>query len=102
MRTPNAPFLAILPRMERNGRLPIVKREDLSPEDEVHWDAVASTHRGAVAGPFGALIQVPKMAGRVSDLEGYFRFEGLLPAADRELVVITVTHELGAVFPYAI
>jgi 4-carboxymuconolactone decarboxylase len=88
--------------MEHNGRLPTVKRENLSPEDAQTWDAIAASHRGSVAGPFGALIQVPALAGRVSDLEGYFRFNGLLTPADRELIVIAVTRELGAAFPFLI
>ena len=84
------------------SRLPAVRREDLGAEDAETWDAIAETHRGAVAGPFSALIHVPPLAGRVSDLEGYFRFSGLLDPPERELIVCTVTRELGAAFPYAI
>jgi len=84
------------------SRLPTVKREDLSPEDHHAWDEIARTHRGSVAGPFSALIHVPPMGLRVSELEAYFRFTGQLTPADRELVVSAVTQYHGAVFPYQI
>jgi 4-carboxymuconolactone decarboxylase len=84
------------------SRLPTVKREDLSETDQASWDEIARTHRGSVAGPFSALIHVPPMAARVSELEGYFRFTGQLSPADRELVVCAVTKQHGAAFPYAI
>lgn len=84
------------------SRLPTVKRDDLSEADHHAWDEIARTHRGAVAGPFSALIHVPPMGLKVSELEAYFRFEGQLSAADRELVVCTVTKYHGAAFPYQI
>ena len=60
------------------SRLPSLRREDLSPEHHHAWDEIARTHRGNVNGPFSALIHVPPMGLRVSELEGYFRFEGRL------------------------
>ena len=84
------------------SRLPSLRREDLSPEHHHAWDEIARTHRGNVNGPFSALIHVPPMGLRVSELEGYFRFEGRLSPADRELIVCAVTKYHGAAFPYAI
>ena len=84
------------------SRLPTVKREDLNESDYHAWDEIARTHRGSVAGPFSALIHVPPMGLKVSELEAYFRFEGQLTPADRELVVSAVTKHHGAVFPYQI
>lgn len=84
------------------SRLPTVKREDLSEADHHAWDEIARTHRGSVAGPFSALIHVPPMGLKVSELEAYFRFEGQLAAAERELIVSAVTKHHGAVFPYQI
>jgi 4-carboxymuconolactone decarboxylase len=84
------------------SRLPTVKREDLDEAGHHAWDEIASTHRGSVAGPFSALIHVPPMALKVSQLEAYFRFNGQLAPADRELIVSTVTKQHGAVVPYQI
>jgi 4-carboxymuconolactone decarboxylase len=84
------------------SRLPTVTRDDLSAEHHHAWDEIARTHRGNVNGPFSALIHVPPMGLRVSELEAYFRFEGQLAAADRELIVCAVTKHHGAAFPYAI
>ena len=84
------------------SRLPTVTREDLSDADHHAWDEIARTHRGAVAGPFSALIHVPPMGLKVSELEAYFRFTGQLAPEDRELIVCAVTKHHGAVFPYQI
>src|SRR5678815_342879 len=84
------------------SRLPTVKREDLREADHHAWDEIARTHRGSVAGPFSALIHVPPMGLRVSELEAYFRFTGQLTPADRELVVSSVTKHHAAIFPYQI
>jgi alkylhydroperoxidase family enzyme len=84
------------------SRLPTVKRDDLAPADHDAWDEIARTHRGNVNGPFSALIHVPPLGLRVSQLEAYFRFEGQLAPADRELIVAAVTRYHGAAFPYAI
>src|SRR3989304_6139678 len=84
------------------SRLPSLRREDLSPEHHHAWDEIARTHRGNGNGPFPALIHGPPMGLRVSELEGYFRFEGRLSPADRELIVCAVTKYHGAAFPYAI
>jgi 4-carboxymuconolactone decarboxylase len=84
------------------SRLPTLRREDLGAEHHHAWDEIARTHRGNVNGPFSALIHVPPMGLRVSELEGYFRFEGQLAPSDRELIVCAVTKHHGAAFPYAI
>jgi alkylhydroperoxidase family enzyme len=36
----------------------------------------------------------------VGAVENYFRFEGVLPATDRELVILTTARELGAHYPW--
>ena len=84
------------------SRLPTVKREDLSEANHHAWDEIARTHRGSVAGPFSALIHVPPMGLKVSELEAYFRFDGQLAPKDRELIVCAVTKHHGAVVPYGI
>ena len=44
-------------------------------------------------------MHVPQLADRVRALEDYFRFDGDLPAADRELVILVTAREMEA--PYA-
>lgn len=81
------------------SRLPTVDRETLAPEDQVIWDNIQVVRTG-VRGPFGVLIHVPALAGRVANLEDYFRFNAALPAADRELVILATAREMGARYPW--
>jgi alkylhydroperoxidase family enzyme len=46
------------------------------------------------------LIHVPALAGRVANLEDYFRFNAALPAGDRELVILATAREMGARYPW--
>jgi len=81
------------------SRLPSVKREDLSPDDQKIWDRIAAVRVGVrtgAGGPFGVLMHLPALADRVAALEDYFRFDAALPAADRELVVLAAAREMGA------
>src|SRR5262245_36586823 len=77
------------------SRTPEVRREELSPRGQQAWDHIAGT-RGGVAGPYQVLIQVPALGERVADLGTYLRFEGLLPAVDRELAILVVAREIGS------
>ena len=81
------------------SRLPNVKRDDLSPEDQKIWDRIAAHRAGVRAGaggPFGVLMHLPALADRVAALEDYFRFDAALPAVDRELVILAAAREMGA------
>jgi 4-carboxymuconolactone decarboxylase len=46
-------------------------------------------------------MHVPQLADRVRALEDYFRFDGDLPAADRELVILVTPREMGARYAWA-
>jgi 4-carboxymuconolactone decarboxylase len=82
------------------SRLPVIDREALTPEDQAVWDRIAAVRTG-VRGPFGVLMHVPALAGRVAGLEDYFRFDAALPPIDRELVIMATAREMGARYPWA-
>jgi 4-carboxymuconolactone decarboxylase len=82
------------------SRLPVPDRNGLPPEDQAVWDRIAAV-RGGVRGPFGVLMHVPQLADRVRALEDYFRFDGELPAADRELVILATAREMEARYAWA-
>lgn len=82
------------------SRLPEVRREDLSPQDQAVWDRMSATRSG-MGGPSGVLIHVPALAGRLADAEDYLRFDTELPAADRELVILATAREVGAHYAWA-
>ncbi|MEA2642855.1 MAG: 4-carboxymuconolactone decarboxylase [Chloroflexota bacterium] len=82
------------------SRLPAVEREALSSDGQAVWDRIAAV-RGAVRGPFGVLIKVPPLADRVAALEDYFRFDGSLSEAERELVTLAAVREIGARYAWS-
>lgn len=63
----------------------IDKKEDLGPEDHNVYDAIAQS-RGAVGGPWRALLYSPELAYRTMHLGSFVRFESSL---DHELVEFT-------------
>ena len=63
----------------------IDKKEDLGPEDHKVYDAIAQS-RGAVGGPWRALLYSPELAYRTMHLGSFIRFESSL---DHELVEFT-------------
>ena len=84
------------------SRMPAIKRETLSKENQEVWDRIVAGRSGAaMRGPFAVLMQTPSLADRVANVEDYFRTEGELPAADRELVILATVRELGARFAWA-
>ena len=82
------------------ARLPEIKREDLSPNDQVILDRVLATRSG-LGGPTGVLMYAPEFAGRMAVAEDYLRLETDLPAADRELVILATAREAEARYAWA-
>jgi 4-carboxymuconolactone decarboxylase len=74
-------------------RLPRVTREELSPESQAVWDRIAANRHG-VSGPYGVLIHVPKLADCERATEDYFRFDGAMSDADREIVILAPRERL--------
>jgi 4-carboxymuconolactone decarboxylase len=81
-------------------RLPPPDRDALEPDGQAVWDRIAAVRSG-VRGPFGVLMHVPQLADRVRALEDYFRFDGELPGADRELVILVTAREMEARYAWA-
>ena len=75
------------------ARLPNLAREDLKPEDRKHVDAIVGT-RGGIRGPFGVLLHSPDLASRVAATGAYVRFEGEMPNALREVVILVTAREI--------
>jgi 4-carboxymuconolactone decarboxylase len=71
----------------------IDKKEDLAPENQKIYDAIAQS-RGAVGGPWRALLHSPELAHRTMHLGSYVRFESTLDRRLLELAAITAAREL--------
>ncbi len=82
-------------------RLPSPTRESLSPEAQAIWDRIAATRSTGMRGPSAILMNIPDLADRVDQVEGYFRTEAELSPADRELVILATVREMDARFAWA-
>ena len=71
----------------------IDKREDLAPENQKVYDAIAQS-RGNVGGPWRALLHSPDLAQRTMHLGSYVRFESSLDRRLLELAALTAAREL--------
>ncbi|HEY7559206.1 MAG TPA: carboxymuconolactone decarboxylase family protein [Candidatus Binatia bacterium] len=71
----------------------IDKKEDLTPEGQKVYDAIAQS-RGAVAGPWRALLHSPDLAHRTMHLGSYVRFESGLDHKLIEFAALVAAREL--------
>ena len=71
----------------------IDKKEDLAPEHQPIYDAIAQS-RGVVGGPWLALLHSPELAQRTAHLGSYVRFESGLERKLIELTALVAAREL--------
>src|SRR3972149_6417803 len=71
----------------------IDKKEDLTPENQKGYDAIAQS-RGVVGGPWLALLHSPELAWRTAHLGSYVRFESSLERKLVELTALVAAREL--------
>ena len=78
----------------------IDKKEDLKAEDQKIFDAIAQS-RGAVGGPWRALLHSPEMANRTMHLGSYVRFESSLDHKVIEFAALVAARELDCKHEWA-
>jgi 4-carboxymuconolactone decarboxylase len=78
----------------------IDKKEDLAPEDQKVYDSIAQS-RGAVGGPWRALLYSPEMAQRTMHLGSYVRFESTLDHKLIEFAALVSARELDCKHEWA-
>jgi 4-carboxymuconolactone decarboxylase len=71
----------------------IDKKEDLAPQDQKIYDTILQS-RGAVGGPWRALLHSPELAQRTMHLGSYVRFESSLDHRLVELTALVAAREL--------
>lgn len=69
-------------------RFEVLEREQMSAEQRDVADAIASGPRGALKGPFLALIHNPALASKVQALGEHLRYGTGLPAALVEIAIL--------------
>ena len=82
-------------------RLEQLTLDTLDPEQRELYEEIAAVRagrvsaslvaddRGAIRGPFNAMLHYPALGHRLQELGGFLRFRGLLPDRARELVILT-------------
>ena len=82
------------------ARVRYVTREDL-PEAQRHiYDEIGGP-RGGVRNGTAAMLNSPETASRLFALGGHLRYNSQLPAAIRELTIITVAREMDCEYEWA-
>ena len=80
-------------------RLPSVSREQLDPEDRSYFDEISES-RGGIRGPYGVLLYSPELASRIAATGAYVRFEGDLPKALREVIILATAREIQSQYQF--
>ncbi len=76
---------------------PITSKDQADPKDHAVVDAITAS-RGVLGGPLSLFMYCPEMAGRVSHLGAYVRFEAEIDQRVRTLAAMTVAREFDAVY----
>ena len=83
-------------------RFPFLTRDQLTPEAQDIWDRrCAAVNAKALGGHFNVMMHSPGLCDKVSELEGYFRFDAGLSKHDREFITIVVLRKAAARFAWA-
>ena len=85
-------------------RLPLPRREELSPEGQQAYDRIATTtgeNLRGLRGPGGIQLHSPELSRVARPLNRYLRFEAGLGGRLRELAILVTARELDSQFEWA-
>jgi 4-carboxymuconolactone decarboxylase len=82
------------------ARPPNLNRDQLKPEDQQFYDAIAGSRAG-VRGPYGVLLHTPDLAARVAHTGSYVRYQLDLPEALRETIILATAREIKSQYEFA-
>ncbi len=83
------------------SRVPITKRETMTPEGQAVWDEITAS-RGGVQRNYAALLNNPQAAGHYAALGGYVRFESPLDKRVKSIAVLTAAREAGGHYVWTV
>ena len=81
-------------------RMPLMAQEAMSPPQREAADALVAGPRKAVFGPFIPLLRSPELMSRIGKVGEYLRFESMLDARIRELVMCRVARQVSNQFEW--
>ena len=82
------------------SRLPKLERDAMSDQQQAVADAITAGPRGEVRGPFIPLLHNAPAADAVQGMGSFLRFNGTLPGALREMVILMVAREWTAQYEW--
>lgn len=83
------------------ARLPPLKFEELTPEQQKLWQEIGAVRSGSPGGPFSVWMRYPKIAERAHYFGNAVRLEGKLGRRLLELVVLVVARHWNAQYVFA-
>ena len=89
---------------ESGCRLPLPRREELSPDAQQAYDRIASPGSGnlrGLRGPGGIQLHSPELSRHARPLNRYLRFDSGLGGRVRELAILVTARELDSQFEWA-
>ena len=89
---------------ESGCRLPLPRREELSPEARAIYDQLTNTggeNLRGLRGPGGIQLHSPELSRRSRPVNRYLRFEAGLGGRVRELAILATARELDSQFEWA-
>jgi 4-carboxymuconolactone decarboxylase len=89
---------------ESGCRLPLPRREELSPEAQAAYDRIAAPDANnlrGLRGPGGIQLHSPELSRHARPLNHYLRFDSGLGGRVRELAILVTARELDSQFEWA-
>jgi 4-carboxymuconolactone decarboxylase len=83
------------------ARLPNLKFEELTPEQQKLWQEIGAVRNGSPGGPFAVWMRYPKIAERAHYFGNAVRLEGKLGRRLLELVVLVTARHWKAQYVFA-
>ncbi|NKB21718.1 MAG: carboxymuconolactone decarboxylase family protein [Alphaproteobacteria bacterium] len=77
-----------------------VSREDMNPEQQEVYDAIAGGPRGGVRGPFLPLLNSPELADKVQKLGQFVRYDCSIPWNLREVAILVTAYHWKAQYEW--
>jgi 4-carboxymuconolactone decarboxylase len=88
------------PHDENPERLPAIPSEDLSVEQRRAVEALLRGRRGALFGPFVAMLRSPELLDRAQRLGEYLRYDSAIPPRLRELAILVIARHFRQAYEW--
>lgn len=82
------------------SRLPVLKVEDLTAEQQRIYNEIAGVRHGVVRGPFPIWLRIPELADRANQFGNVMRMHGKLEKRLFELMVLIIARHWAAQYEW--